>query len=106
MSVQAGQTSGVADTPLTVTFERVSEDSRCPATALCITSGQVVLQLTVRQSSRAPADPLSLATVPGRDAAEVAGYRFTLEGVTPYPVRSPAEIAPGDYRASLRVVRR
>ena len=105
VTLQAGQVTAVASTPLRVGFERVASDSRCPADALCIQSGDALVVLKVAIVDRAGADIL-LRTRGGTTGenltAVVAGYELSVTGLQPYPVSS-SPIAPGDYRVTLTV---
>jgi hypothetical protein len=105
LTLQPGQVTAVASTPLRVGFERVAADSRCPAAALCIQSGDALVVLRVSVEGREAAD-ISLRTRGGatRDdlTAVVAGYELSVAGLQPYPI-SWLPIAPGDYRVTLVV---
>lgn len=105
MSLQPGQTSNVSNTPLSVTFERLV-DGRCPAAAICVAGVETNadIYLLVRSNDRT-ASPLTLSTGRGREAADVSGYQFKLEELTPYPM-TVEKIPAADYRAKVRVVRR
>ena len=105
VTLQPGQVTAVASTPLRVGFDRVAADSRCPADALCIQSGDALVVLRVSIEDRAAADIL-LRTRGGTTGdnltAVVAGYELSIAGLQPYPISS-SPIAPGDYRVTLTV---
>ena len=105
VTLQPGQVTAVASTPLRVGFERVASDSRCPADALCIQSGDALVVFRVSVDGRAAAD-ISLRTRGGTTGenltAAVAGYELSIAGLHPYPLSS-SPIAPGDYRVTLVV---
>src|SRR5688500_7044254 len=42
-----GETMSIDDTSVTIRFDGVSGDSRCPADALCVTGGSASVQITV-----------------------------------------------------------
>jgi len=93
-----GESALAGDDGLRVSFESVTEDSRCPMDALCIQAGRVVVAVT---AGRHQARSFSLS--PG-DAAVTDGHRLTLVRVEPYP--SAAEPIPASaYRATFVVVR-
>jgi hypothetical protein len=96
-----GESAVVSRAGLTVRFDRVVNDSRCPADAICVTAGEAEVALTVRRGSR-PAEALSLRTVESRNRAELGDWVLRLTALAPYPFSDRA-IAPGDYRATLRV---
>jgi hypothetical protein len=107
LTLRPGQVTAVASTPLRVTFDRVASDSRCPANALCITSGDALVVLRVDVDGRGGAE-INLRTVGGTTgenlAVDVAGYTLSIGGLQPYPM-STDPIPQGDYRVTLVVSR-
>ena len=105
LTLQPGQVTAVASTPLRVRFDRVASDSRCPADALCIQSGDALVVFRVSVEGGAAAD-ISLRTRGGTTGenltAVVGGYELSIAGLQPYPVSS-SPIVPGDYRVTLVV---
>jgi hypothetical protein len=97
-----GEAASVTSAGLTVRFERVTSDSRCPADALCVTAGEAEVAVWVRRDGR-PADVLALRTVPNGSRAEVGDWVVSLVRLDPYPFSSQGPIAPGDYRATFKV---
>ena len=106
VTLRPGEVSAVASTPLRIGFERVASDSRCPANALCITSGDALAVFRVSVDGRDGAE-INLRTRGGTTnndlTAVVAGYELSIGGLQPYPISSP--IAPGDYRVTLVIER-
>lgn len=96
-----GESAMVSGTGLTVRFERVVNDSRCPANALCITAGDAEIALSVRRAGR-PAEGLSLRIAGGGSRAELGDWVLSFTQLSPYPF-TDRTIAPGDYRATFRV---
>jgi hypothetical protein len=93
-----GESAIAGDDGLRVSFESVTEDSRCPMDALCIRAGRVVVRVTAgrRQARR-------FALSPGDDGF-TDGHRLTLVRVDPYP--TAAEPIPASaYRATFVVAR-
>jgi hypothetical protein len=90
---------------LQITFEGVSEDSRCPTGVQCVWAGDVAAAFALQKSPDA-AVQRTLHTN-GRFArqTEIDAFVVQLEEVKPYP-KEGATIAPGDYRATLVVTRR
>jgi hypothetical protein len=97
-----GDTVAVKDAGLSLRFERVVTDSRCPGDAICITAGEAVLAFTLSRSG-SPV-PLSLSTASPRQHV-AAGWVLILSELTPYPFASRPPIDPKDYRVTLLVDR-
>jgi hypothetical protein len=95
-----GESARVDD--LTLTFEGVSADSRCPIGVQCFWEGDAVVTVKASQPSREPA-ALELHTA-GRFPREgtYGRYRVRLESLTPQP-REGEAVPAGDYRAVLVV---
>lgn len=98
-----GETARVANGDLTITFERVVEDSRCPMDAVCVWAGRATIRLATRSGAADPV-PLELSTREGPDAAASGPFTIRLLAIAPpRRARDPGE--PGPYRATLRVER-
>lgn len=85
---------------LSLTFEQVLEDSRCPKGVQCIWAGRVRILLGIEQDGAAPAK-LELDTDPRYESGHAAayqGYTVALSGVSAYP----QDLA--SYCATLKVV--
>lgn len=97
-----GETALLEGEDLRVTFETVSEDSRCPSGAQCIWEGDAVARVTVSRDAQAPAT-LELHTS-GRfeRSAPYLTYRIALVDVVPYP-HLGGMIDRAGYVATLRV---
>ena len=100
LTLAAGQTSAVAGTALTLRFVGVTNDSRCPADALCILGGSATVVLEV-SSNGGSTQRIELQTGDNKPASY---DRFTLAIVelSPYPF-SARPIEPGEYRLTLRI---
>ena len=81
----------------------MSDDSRCPLGVLCIHAGDALVKVTLRRLSQPGAD-FTLHAIGGPDAADYAGYRVSLQELTPHPIAGQP-IAASDYRARLVVTR-
>lgn len=97
-----GETADVAGTGILVRFQGVLGDSRCPADAFCIQGGDAIVRIHVLASGSAP----SIYDLHTGDMKPIrhCDVTFSLENLSPYPFSSRT-IAPGDYRATLRVTR-
>ena len=90
---------------LRITFEGVSDDSRCPTGVQCAWAGDAAAAFTLRKPPAA-ALPRTLHTN-GRFERQVEyeGFVVRLEDIKPYP-KDGVTIAPDAYRATLVVTRR
>lgn len=96
-SLKPGESAIIESTDLRVTFQRVVQDSRCPADAVCVQAGDAVVALIVGKAG------VELRSNSAPEAA-VGSYVLRLERVEPY-VYSSRTIEPKDYRAVLKVTR-
>jgi len=104
LSLAYGQTVAVGTSGISVRFDSVVEDSRCPADAMCVWEGRAVVKVVV-SAARTEVD-VSLQSSPGSArAVEVGGVRVEWIQLEPYPYAGqPTE--PGAYRLTLRLTRR
>lgn len=103
----AAQMALVGDTGLTLTFDRVGSDSRCPVDVQCIWEGDATVNLTAAQPGRDVAR-LELHTTSsgggGPKEARYGEFLVVLTALAPQP-HSQTPIEPRAYRATLRVTR-
>jgi hypothetical protein len=96
-----GESRALEGTTLTIRFNGVTGDSRCPADAVCIQGGSAEVRITAA-SDESTRDHALLTG----DMRPVQHGPFTiaLAQLAPYPFSSRT-IQPADYRATLRVTR-
>ncbi len=94
------QTAQITAEKISVTFQEVLEDSRCPVDVTCIWAGlaKVSLQVSVSGQER----ELSLSTSPPENSAVFENYTFWLILVRPVP-RSDQNIDSSAYFVTVRV---
>ena len=101
VSLRIGQTAEIDGEQLSITFDSVSEDSRCPKGVMCIRAGEVKCSVTVTYK-----DSPSVITLvqPGTTEPATETYeRYTLVySVEPYP-EAGRPISDSDYRLNLTV---
>lgn len=85
---------------LSLTFEEIEEDSRCPADVVCIQAGRVVALFTATDETTR--EVVELAS--DETSQTILGYQVTLEAVTPQNLEGE-EILPVDYRLKITVSR-
>ena len=100
-TLMPGERVRVADTAISLQFDRVDGDSRCPADAICILGGDALVRISVHDDSRAHHYALHSGD---RTPVRHDGLTIALVELAPYPF-SAHPIAAADYRATLRVSR-
>ena len=100
-----GQTAGVEGTSLRVTFERVSEDSRCPINVTCIWEGDAVVVLKVANGTDEVTREVHTQGGEPRSRKAPAGeHVITLVRLEPVP-REGVPVEQSAYRATLLVAK-
>ena len=115
VNLAPGQSVAVANTDLTVTFQAVVSDERCPSDVECAASGPVTISLSVQEGDGASTD-FTLQTFTDQNGrspnvqfegvtnrAEVGDYLIQVLRVTPYPKNLTTKIDPSEYRIGLLV---
>lgn len=97
----AGQAARVTNTPITVIFRSVSQDSRCPSDVQCVWAGDGAIRLGL-QSTTAPSEETTVHTGLDPKTVDYSGYRIRVVGLAPYP-KSGSPISAGKYVVTLQV---
>jgi hypothetical protein len=98
-----GEVATVRDADLSVQFVSVTDDSRCPADAICIQGGDALVHIRVIDGGAS--SPYALHTGDSSRASVThKQVRIALIELQPYPFSSRT-IAPDEYRATLTVSR-
>jgi hypothetical protein len=103
-TLSPGETTAIDTTPLWIRFDRVVEDSRCPADVQCIQAGDGVVGITVIEEGASPKSYLLHTGRPGEPSVVHGNLTITLEELMPTPVAT-RKVAPREYRATLRASR-
>ena len=104
-TLSPGQTVAVNGAKLSLTFEKVSEDSRCPTDVTCIWEGDAVVVLRIKlEAEEVTREVHTQGGEPRLRKAPVGDYVVTLVRLDPEP-RSTSPIEPSAYRATLLVAR-
>lgn len=96
--------SAIVEGGLTIAFNGVKSDSRCPMDALCVWAGDAIVTVSLAQSGGDPAER-ELHTASARSEASYRSYWVKLVALAPYP-RSDRQIRQPDYAATLAVTAR
>jgi tetratricopeptide (TPR) repeat protein len=99
-----GQSGRLAEANLTLTFQEVLEDSRCPALVDCFWSGQAIVAVAVQQEGSAPG-VFALNNNPAlkQESAAYQGHIIRFTGLDPYPQYPDEPIPPEAYQVTLVV---
>jgi len=111
--LHVGQMAAVNEGSLTITFDGVVEDSRCPKDVFCAWSGRAMAALSVGAADK-EAQMVEVGGFTDDDgslqpqgqisaSAGVAGYTVELLAVTPYPAKADAPPAGKEYQVQLVV---
>ncbi len=97
-----GQVRSVNGADLSIRFEQVVGDNRCPGDAICILGGSATVRILV-QGPGSASERYDLTTGEMRPAQH-RDVRIELVEVTPYPFAS-MPFDPSEYRVKLRITR-
>ncbi len=101
-SLSIGQSAVITDENLEITFEEVTEDSRCPEGAVCVWEGRVVCLVKITEGDTSYNIELAQPGLSDDYANETfKGYQFTFN-VEPYP-EVGKEILSSEYRLLLTI---
>jgi hypothetical protein len=106
-AVKIGQSARIESESLTIEFDSVLEDSRCPTRVNCVWSGRASVSVAVRKAGQ-PGTSFTLATISGpekTDRATYAGYEIQLVGLTPQREQPDQEVDSRQYIVELQVVK-
>lgn len=101
VELAAQETRSVPGTTLTLTFDRVVSDSRCPVTVTCVWEGNAEVEIGTALDA-GPTVAFRLSTALDPRSFDFGDYRVTLVDVAPVP-QEPGPIEPEEYRVTLRV---
>ncbi len=94
-----GASATIGADQVSVRFDRVLSDSRCPRDAQCIAAGEAVLRVSVAARPQA-AETIELRTTPEGSSGTAGGYRISVTGLVPEPETSKPTAAEA-YRATF-----
>lgn len=94
------------DFEMNVTFNKITEDSRCPKNVKCVWEGVAVAEITLMGTYTRPMT-INLSTLNNaakgyQSSTEFNGYKITLESVTPYP-SSSSKKTDGKYEIGITI---
>lgn len=95
--------TNVSGDRVTICFDSLLTDSRCPANANCGTPGYAIIQMTLSVKGQQQSFKISTVDLPpqyGNDA-KVLGYKVKLINLAPYPGTGSTE----PYNAEVEITR-
>ncbi|WP_373400242.1 hypothetical protein V8V91_12005 [Algoriphagus halophilus] len=98
------ETITFCEAPISITFSKILEDSRCPENVVCIWQGLAELEVLIELEGKEEAYLLStyptFRNIPSE--VQVKDYRFSLKEVSPYP-NTTKSYQEKDYNIQLLV---
>lgn len=88
---------------MTVQFNGVLEDSRCPSQVNCAQAGRAVVSFKLERDDKLGFVQLSTSPPDGRKVGYFQGYAIELLAVEPYPATINQQIPDRDYSATIVV---
>jgi hypothetical protein len=100
IELRVGESARLGSSDLTVVFEKVDSDGRCPKGVQCVWEGDAVVRLSIGAPKQTRTTVLLHTHPDGQREAESAGFRLRLEALDPYPTIERTT-APDEYRLTL-----
>jgi hypothetical protein len=100
--LRVGRSATVAGEGLTVSFQGVPSDSRCPTSVQCVWAGDAVVQVVLSKDGKAFGAELHTTLDP--KSVDYLNYNVALVSLDPYP-SSTTPIAQSQYRATFVVTK-
>ncbi|HYR07728.1 MAG TPA: hypothetical protein VEQ60_08160 [Longimicrobium sp.] len=101
-TLRVGRSATVAGEGLTVSFEAVPSDSRCPTGVQCVWAGDAVVQVVLSKDGKAFGAELHTNLEP--TSVDYLNYNVRLVSLDPYP-SSTNPIPQSQYRATFVVTK-
>ena len=98
--LRVGKSATIAGEGLTISFEGVPSDSRCPTSVQCVWAGNAVVQVVASKDGKAAGFELNTNLEP--KTATYLTYTIELVSLEPYPT-STNSIPQSQYRATFVV---
>lgn len=101
--LRVGQSATVAGEGLTVSFQGVPSDSRCPTGVQCVWAGNAVVQVVLSKDGKAFGAELNTTLEP--KSVDYLNYNVALVSLAPYPTSKGGAISQSQYRATFVVTK-
>ena len=97
--LKLGQTAFFDLQEISITFNKVISDSRCPSDVVCFWQGEVQIELLIKIKEFEPINVI-MTENQAKNHYEFVGFTLILLKVEPYPI-SNKRISSSDYTATL-----
>ncbi|MFL5482211.1 MAG: hypothetical protein ACJ8AK_08450 [Gemmatimonadaceae bacterium] len=101
-NLAVGKSATINGTDYRITFNRVTEDSRCPVDVQCVWAGDAKIELTLSRNG-APRDTRVISVTPPNNEATVGDVKVRFVSLAPTPRQSEPP-ASRPYVAQLLVL--
>lgn len=101
--LRVGRSATVTGEGLTVSFQAVPSDSRCPTGVQCVWAGNAVVQVVLSKDGKAFGAELNTNLEP--TSVDYLNYNVALVSLTPYPTANGGSISQSQYRATFVVTK-
>lgn len=101
--LRVGRSATVAGEGLTVSFQAVPSDSRCPTGVQCVWAGNAVVQVVLSKDGKAFGAELNTNQEP--TSVAYLNYNVALVSLAPYPTANGGAISQSQYRATFVVTK-
>jgi hypothetical protein len=101
--LRVGRSATVAGEGLTVSFQAVPSDSRCPTGVQCVWAGNAVVQVVLSKDGKAFGAELNTNQEP--TSVDYLNYNVALVSLAPYPTANGGAISQSQYRATFVVTK-
>ena len=97
----------IAGDDLTLSFDKVASDSRCPANAVCIWQGAATAKFSFTKNGELHSFDLSTITKSPAYAKDttIAGYKIEFINLSPYPGTFTPPAPDDQIRAELKITK-
>ena len=99
-----GRPMRVESSDVSLMFERIVSDSRCPTDAMCVWAGNALARIQVRVGTSAPST-VEINSMLDPKTADAGPYRIVFVALAP-ETNSTRSIDPAAYRLTVRVEQR
>ena len=97
----------ITENKLSLCFDSLVSDSRCPANAICVWQGTAVARFSLTKNNETTSFVLSTLDMPptyNKDTA-LLGYKIEFINLSPYPGTAPTPVPVNKIKAEIRITK-